>query len=41
MAGEDNYRDVLEPVISPKAEEKAGSPLHAALKKVWPIINIL
>lgn len=33
MAGEDNYRDVLEPVISPKAEEKAGSPLHAALKK--------
>ncbi|MCX5792578.1 MAG: hypothetical protein NTY45_10275 [Elusimicrobia bacterium] len=33
MAGEDNYRDVLEPVISPKAEEKAGSPLHSALKK--------
>ncbi|MCX5792210.1 MAG: hypothetical protein NTY45_08360 [Elusimicrobia bacterium] len=33
MAGEDNYRDILEPIVSPKAEVKVGSSLHEALKK--------
>ncbi len=33
MAGEDNYRDVMEPIISSKAEIKGASPVHEALKK--------
>ncbi|MCX5785886.1 MAG: hypothetical protein NTX59_09365 [Elusimicrobia bacterium] len=33
MAGEDNYRDILEPIVSSKAEVKGVSPLHTALKK--------
>ncbi|MCX5792579.1 MAG: hypothetical protein NTY45_10280 [Elusimicrobia bacterium] len=33
MAGEDNYRDALEPIILPKAEIKRPSPAHEALKK--------
>lgn len=33
MAGEDNYRDVLEHIISSKAVVKGDSPVHEVLKK--------
>lgn len=33
MAGEENYRDLLHPVIAPRAESKGVSPLHKAIEK--------
>jgi hypothetical protein len=33
MAGEDNYNDLLRPVIAPAAESKGVSPLHKAVEK--------